>query len=130
MMAAQRGFTFIGVVIALAMVVLLAVALLSRHTAGRGDGEGPPLGQRGYEAEGKACLQQIRTLAYGHYVATGSFPTLDELAAAGWREPASGAYYYESDPPEYRAIPVPGGPADGLRTLTLTLTPEGGATMH
>jgi competence protein ComGC len=129
-MAQQRGFTFVHVVIALAIVVLLTIALLSRHTPGRGDGEGPPIGQRGYEAEAKLSLQQIRALAYGHYVATGTFPTLDELEAAGWREPSGGVYYYECDPPDYRAIPVPSGPADGLRTITLTLSADGGASVH
>jgi hypothetical protein len=126
----QRGMTFVHLIVALAIVVVLAVVLLRRHVPGRADGEGPPIGQRGYEAEAKACLQSIRALAYGHYLATGSFPALYELEEQGWREPTSGVYYYESDPPEYRAVPVAGGPADGLRTLTLTLTPSGGASLH
>ncbi len=129
-MGRQKGFTFVHVILALAIVTVLAIAMLSRHAPGRGDGEGPPLGQRGYEAEAKACLQQIRMLAYGQYVSTGTFPTLDELAATGWREPADGVYYYECHPPEYRAVPIPGGPADGLRTLTLTLSTDGGASIH
>lgn len=129
-MAENRGFTFVHLLIALGIVALLTIALLSRHTPGREDGQGPPIGQRGYEAEAKISLQQIRALAYAHYVATGTFPTLGELEAAGWREPSGGVYYYQSDPPEYRAVPLPGGPADGLRTITLTLSADGGATMH
>jgi competence protein ComGC len=125
----ERGMTFVSLLIVLAIIAVLAIALLSRRTSGPVD-EGAPLGQRGFEAEAKACLWQIRTLASGHYMATGSFPTMDELATSGWKEPSGGAYYYESAPPRYMAIPVPGGPADGLRVLTLALTSDGGATIE